>query len=181
MDMNKNDTQSAEFDAELSVDAGDDSVNEAQDNAPKNLEAMSAEELDEAGYVRVDLSKLPSINWGALFMPAVWGPGHAQWLTILFYPLWIFADNCFVNAIFHGGIFIFFSALVFLGTAAVTFFYARTVGPKAYLRVAHKMSMEDYLKRERTWAVVSVIIAVVFLAFATWYNLAIVLPAGPAV
>lgn len=150
-----------------------------QEELQLELESMDEEALDKAGYIKIDLSKLPRINWGALFMPAVWGPGHAQWLTILFYPIWIFADNCFVSAIEHGGIFIFLSVLVFIGTVAVTVMYARTAGQKAYLRVAHRMSMEQYLKRERVWTAVSILIAAVFLAFATWYNLIIVLPALP--
>lgn len=161
-------------------DATAQSQEPAQDTiSAKQLEAMDEQALDEAGYVKVDLSKLPKINWGALFMPAIWGPAHGQWLTILFYPIWIFADTCFVNAIFHGGVFILFALLVFLGTAAVTIFYARTAGQKAYVRVAHKMSLERYLKRERIWALVSACIALVFIGLATWYNLTFVLPAGP--
>lgn len=139
---------------------------------------MDEKSLDEAGYVKVDLSRLPKINLGALFMPAIWGPAHGQWITILFYPIWIFADNCIVAAVQFGGVTIFLSSLVVLGTAAATLFFARTIGQKAYLRVAHKVPLEKYLARERVWAVVSALIALVFIGFATWYNLAIVLPAG---
>lgn len=142
----------------------------------QDLEAMDSEALDEAGYVKVDLSELPAINWGALFMPAVWGPAHGSWLTILFYPLWIFADNCLVSGIQYGGVAAVASAVVFLGTAAVMIMYARTAGQKAYLRVAHKLTMQQYLKRERIWTFVSLAIALVFIGFATWYNLSYTLP-----
>ncbi len=133
----------------------------------------------ETAQVSEDLKKLPAINWGALLMPAVWGPAHGYWVTVLFYPLWIFADVSLTNALFHGGFTIVLAVTVFLGTAAFTLFFARTAGARAYLRVAHKVSLQEYLRRERIWIAVSALIALVFLGLATWYNLAIRLPAGP--
>jgi len=126
----------------------------------------------------IDLSQLPAMNWGALLMPAIWGPAHGQWITILFYPLWLFADTSITNAVLYGGVAIVLAATVILGTAAATVFFARTVGYKAYLRVADKMTLQEYLARERIWAVVCALIALVFLGFATWYNLSVRLPAG---
>ena len=41
------------------------------------------------------------------------------------------------------------------------------------LRVAQEKTVEEYLKREKVWAVAMAVIAVVFVVFATWYNLAI--------
>ena len=127
----------------------------------------------------IDYSGLPRINWGALFMPAIWGPAHGQWITILFYPLWLFADTSLTTAVFYGGFTIALAATVLLGTAAVTVFYARTAGYKAYQRVANRMTLQKYLARERIWTVVSILIALLFIGLATWYNLAIRLPAGP--
>jgi hypothetical protein len=107
-------------------------------------------------------------------MPAVWGPAHGYWVCILFYPLWIFADNCIYSAWSTGHILaIILAVLVLLGTAAFTIFFARTAGPGAYARVANKVPIDAYLKRERIWAVASAVIAIVFLAVATWFNLAI--------
>jgi len=126
----------------------------------------------------IDYSGLPKINLGALFMPAVWGPAHGQWISILFYPLWLFADTSITNAVLFGGFTYALAASVILGTAALTIFYARTVGYKAYARVAHKVTKEQYLARERKWAVASLLIALIFVGFATWYNLTIRLPQG---
>ena len=44
------------------------------------------------------LKGLPRINVGALFLPPIWGPAHGFWVTILFYPIWLFADNMFYAA-----------------------------------------------------------------------------------
>ena len=118
-----------------------------------------------------NLKRLPRISLGALFMPAVWGPAHGQWLAIIFYPLWIFADTCFCNALLYGGLAIPLAVTVFLGTVAITVFFAATAGKHAYLRVAERVPIDRYLKRERIWIVVSLVIALVFIVLATWYNL----------
>ena len=41
------------------------------------------------------LEGIPRLNIGALFLPPIWGPAHGMWATILFYPIWLFADNTF--------------------------------------------------------------------------------------
>jgi uncharacterized membrane protein YdbT with pleckstrin-like domain len=149
------------------------------DRAQKQRRAEAVEILVEVAdeqEIKAELDKLPRINYGALFMPAIWGPAHGQWVTILFYPIWIFADNCIASAVRYGGLLaIVLAAIVVAGTAAVTLLYASTAGRKAYLRVAHKMTRERYLARERVWAVASALIALLFLGFATWYNLTVVL------
>jgi hypothetical protein len=73
-------------------------------------------------------------------MPAIWGPAHGQCITILFYPLWIFADPSITSAVFYGGFTIALAATVVLGTAAATIFFAGTAGYKAYQRVASTMT-----------------------------------------
>ena len=44
------------------------------------------------------LEGIPRWNIGALFLPPIWGPAHGFWATILFYPLWLVADNLFYAA-----------------------------------------------------------------------------------
>jgi hypothetical protein len=129
--------------------------------------------------LETNLARLPRLNLGALFMPAVWGPAHGQWVAIIFYPLWIFADSCFCNAIFFGGVALALAITVFIGMVLVTVFFALTAGKPAYARVAHRVSIERYLKRERIWIFVSLAIAVLFFILATWYNISVRLPAGP--
>jgi hypothetical protein len=146
-------------------------------NPPNREPAAHEAELQEVQFA-ADVQKLPPISLGALFMPPVWGAAHGQWLTLLFYPLWLFADNCFVSAVQQGGIFIALSAIVLLGTLAVTVFFARTWRIPAYRRVAATVPIERYLKREKVWAAVCAANALIFVAFATWYNLAERLPSA---
>ena len=128
---------------------------------------------------QIDYSSLPKVNWGALLMPAIWGPAHGQWITILFYPLWLFADTALTNAVFYGGFTIVLAITVVLGSAAITIFYGRTAGFLAFRRVADSTSKEQFLAQERKWVVASALIALLFIAWATWYNLTVRLPAGP--
>ena len=44
------------------------------------------------------LEGIPRLNIGALFLPPIWGPAHGMWAAILFYPIWLFADNTFYAA-----------------------------------------------------------------------------------
>ncbi|MDR2492465.1 MAG: hypothetical protein LBD25_03250 [Coriobacteriales bacterium] len=120
--------------------------------------------------------RLSRLSLAALLMPAVWGPAHGIWASVFFYPLWLIADTCFVNAVRHGGITIFLSAVVFVGTALVTVLFSWSANRIAYQRAAGRVTLERYLRRERKWAVACALIAVVLIVVATWYNLAVRMP-----
>ena len=118
------------------------------------------------------LPHLPAINLGALFMPALWGPAHGQWFMILFYPVWLFLD-IFIYSSVHGDASPALSVVMGLITAAIMVYYALHANAYGYLRVAAEKTPDEYLAAERKWSVLFVVIGVAFLAFATWYNLAI--------
>lgn len=121
------------------------------------------------------LKGLPRFNVGAFFMPPIWGPAHGIWITILYYPAWLLLDNLLFAAYLDPNIVnvvLAVSALVVI--AGVTVAFAIVSQPYAAHRAeAHGVSRETYLKRERIWAVVSILIAVVMLVLATIYNLTI--------
>ena len=116
---------------------------------------------------------LPRVNWGALFMPGIWGPAHGFWVCILFYPLWLFADNLVFNAYKNPGTWQIVLAVVILAiTIGLTIAFSIVSQPFAAHRAeARGISRETYLKRERIWAVVCLILAIVAVAWATYYNL----------
>ncbi len=121
------------------------------------------------------LEGLPAINIGALFMPGIWGPAHGFWVSILFYPLYLFADNLFFAAYSVGEPWMVALAIVagvlLLGLHIA---FARVSQPFAAHRAESKgVSRDQYLKRERIWAVVSIVLAIVALAWATYYNLVV--------
>ena len=93
------------------------------------------------------LSGMPRVNLGALFLPPVWGAAHGLWVAILFYPLWLVADNCFYGAFAN-------PSPLSIGRALIVL-------------------VSQYLRRQRVWAVVSIIVGVAMVAAATYYNLEI--------
>ena len=123
---------------------------------------------------------LPRVNVGALLMPAIWGPAHGFWVTILFYPAWLVADNVFYAAYENPTpLSVIIAALTFVILLGVTVAFAIVAQPLAAHRAeARGVTRAEYLKRQKAWIIVSAIIAVAFLGLATWYNLAIRPTAG---
>ena len=79
----------------------------------------------EQAYFRKQMQGLLPLNLGALFMPPIWGPAHGIWITILFYPLWLFADNLFYAAFTEPTtLTVVCAVLVFIGSVVVTVLFA---------------------------------------------------------
>lgn len=121
------------------------------------------------------LKGIPRINIGALALPPVWGPGHGFWATILFYPLWLVADNALYAAWTEKTVLAIVVATLLLVSIIVgTVIFSILSQPFAAHRAAAKgIDKETYLRRERIWAVVCVILGIAMLAWATYYNLMI--------
>jgi len=121
------------------------------------------------------LEGLPRVNIGALVMPGIWGPVHGFWACILFYPLMIFIDYVMYGAYKDPQAWTI--ALAIIGVVAyiaISVAFSIVSQPFAAHRAEAKgVSREQYLKRERIWAVVCVIILIAALAWATYYNLEI--------
>lgn len=121
------------------------------------------------------LKGIPRINIGALLVPPVWGPAHGMWATVLFYPLWLFVDNAIYAAYTEGTILSIIIA-VLLGVSIVvgTMVFSLLSQPFAAHRAAEKgIEKERYLRNERIWAIVGLALAIVVVAWASYFNIAI--------
>lgn len=116
---------------------------------------------------------LPRVNWGALFLAPIWGPAHGMWATFLYYPLWIFVDNCVFAAVREPSpLSVAVAVLLSVVTVASCVIFAIVSQPLAAHRAERLgVSRATYLKRERIWAVAGALGAVAVVALATWYNL----------
>ncbi|MEG2747326.1 MAG: viscotoxin-A3 [Gordonibacter sp.] len=121
------------------------------------------------------LEGIPRLNIGALFLPPIWGPAHGFWASILFYPVWLFADNTFYAAwTERTPLAIIVATVVFVSLTAGTVAFSLIGQPFAAHRAASRgVGKEAYLKRQRIWAMVSVAVGLVMIAAAAYYNLAI--------
>lgn len=142
---------------------------------------MKKEEKQERSYREELLKGLPPINLGALFMPPIWGPANGIWITILYYPLWLFADNLFYAAFTNPDtLSVIFAIAVAIMLAVVTIIFARVSQGYACERaISLGRTKEWYIKRQRVWAVAMGVLAFVMIAAATYYNL-VIRPGMPA-
>ena len=121
------------------------------------------------------LKGIPRVNIGALFLPPIWGPAHGMWAALLFYPIWLFADNTFYAAwTERTPLALIVAAVVFLTLTAGTVAFSLVGQPIAAHRAASRgVGKEAYLRRERICTVVSVVAGLAMIAGATYYNLVI--------
>lgn len=124
------------------------------------------------------LEGIPRINIGALFLPPVWGAAHGLWASLLFYPLWLVADNLFYAAYVERTFFAVTIALVVFVTLLLGTIAFSLVGQPlaAHRAAANGVDKQTYLRRQKVWAVVSVLVGLIMIGAATYYNL--VLRAG---
>lgn len=136
---------------------------------------MKKEDKQEKTYREELMKGLMPINLGALFMPPIWGPANGIWITILYYPLWLFADNLFYEAFTNPtALSVIFSIVVALVLAVVTIVFARVSQGYACERaISLGKTKEWYIKRQRVWAIAMGILAAVMIGAATYYNLVI--------
>lgn len=118
---------------------------------------------------------LPPINIGALFMPPIWGAANGIWLAILYYPVWLLADNLFYGAYSNPQpLTVGLSIAAALVLAFVTIVFARAGQGYACQRaLSMGKTKEQYLRSQKKWAVAMVLLAVVMIVAATYYNLVI--------
>ncbi len=130
--------------------------------------------LSDEDMAREDefLADVPFFNWGAFFMPPIWGIAHGDCPCILFYPLWVFVDNLLYNAWQNpSAIHIVLAVVTLMTTVAVMLGYGRISSPRSAHRAAERGdSLEHYLKVQKRWAWGMAVLAVAMVAFATWYN-----------
>lgn len=118
---------------------------------------------------------LPRFNVAAFLMPPIWGPAHGFWVTILYYPVWLFVDNLFYATYTNPApLSVVLSVLAGVALLAVTVAFAIVSQPIAAHRAEDRgTSRAAYLKRQRWWAVGCAVAAAAMLALATYYNLEI--------
>lgn len=121
------------------------------------------------------LQGLPRINLGALFLAPVWGPAHGMWPAFLFFIAWLFVDNVIYAASVEPSVLnLLLAALMLGGLIAASIAFSIVAQPFAAHRAESLgINRVTYLRRETIWAVVSVVIALGVVGFATWYNIVI--------
>jgi len=111
-------------------------------------------------------------NLGAFLMPPIWGPANGAWAGAIFLPIWLFADSVIVSAARRGGMGLWIgAAFVIAATLAFEYFFARRANGVAYRRVMHKMSAEEFARRQRIWAIMSIPIAFALIGWGLYFDI----------
>lgn len=139
----------------------------------KEVDAVAELTDEQIAQEEKFLEGIPRLNIGALFLPPIWGPAHGMWATILIYPIWLFADNALYAAWTERTVLsIVVAAILFVSLAAGTVVFSILSQPFAAHRAASKgVDKEDYLRRERIWAVACVVVGIIAIGWATYFNL----------
>ena len=118
---------------------------------------------------------IPRFNIAAFFMPFIWGPAHGFWITILYYPILLLADDMLYEAYTQQTVLSLVLAVVLVIILfVVSLLFAILSQPYAAHRFVDRgHTKEMYLKRQKVWAGVSVVVFVAMIVAATYYNLAI--------
>ena len=113
-------------------------------------------------------------------MPPIWGPAHGQWVGAIFLPIWLFMDSIIAQRgprrsgdDDRGG----------RGRRL----HARVRGVLRQARAtvwrtaacATRMSVDEYVRRERVWAIASVPVAAALIGWALWFHLVFEAAARP--
>jgi hypothetical protein len=113
---------------------------------------------------------LPRFNFAAFALPPVWGPAHGQWVGVIFLPIWIFADNV-ASTLGRGNIAVAGALVVLPATVAFQAYFAKRANGLAWRRVAGRRSLNEFVRKERLWALACVPIGVALLGWALYYRL----------
>ncbi len=114
---------------------------------------------------------LPRFNLAAFLIPLIWGPANGQWVGALFLPIWLFADSAIASAAQRGGLMWIAAGVVAAGTLGFQYFFARHANGVAFRRVMGRLSVAEYLRRQRLWAIAAVPAAALLLGWAVYFDL----------
>lgn len=121
--------------------------------------------------------RLPPFNVAAFALPFIWGPAHGQWTGAVFLPLWLFTDSIVrtstrspagvAGAVFAVGV-----------TLMMAAWFGKRANGLAWRRVADTRSVPQYARIQRRWALVAVPVALVLVAGAVYYDVALTTGTG---
>lgn len=115
------------------------------------------------------IPQLPRFNLAAFALPPVWGPAHGQWAGVFFLPIWLFADSV-LSTLNRGPIAVAAAVIVAIGTLLFQAFFAKRANGVAWRRVCDKVSVEEYVRRQKIWALTCVPAGALLLGWGMYYR-----------
>lgn len=129
-----------------------------------------------------EMPQLPRFNWGAFFMPPIWGPAYGAWAGIIVLPLWLFTDSVLRSAVYTIGPNAALSAkivtyglavlLPILTVALMAWVASRGWGfawRRTFKTGYDKVTFKQFKKRQYVWAVISLVLFITLMTGAVYY------------
>lgn len=135
-----------------------------------NVDAQEEPAHGTAGVAAAAL-RMPAFNLAAFLIPPIWGPAHGQWAGAVFLPLWLFVDSIVASAIGRGIGMGIASGFVVAMTLAMQAWFARNGYALAWRHNAGRLEPQRFLRRQRMWGIVGVVLTPLMFAWATYFHL----------
>jgi hypothetical protein len=130
-----------------------------------------------------EIPALPSFNWGAFFMPPIWGASHGVVISgLLVLPLWLFLDTTIQNAVYEVGSqtpemtrYGVYAMTVLLTVLTIAFmaWFGKTGWAIAWRKEfedgTSPLSMDEFIKREKRWYWICIPLFFALLGYAIFY------------
>lgn len=113
--------------------------------------------------------QLPRFNLAAFALPPIWGPAHGQWTGVFFLPIWLFADSAIANA-WRGPAMAVAAIAIALGTLAFQAYFAKRANGLGWRRVCAEVTVEEFARRQRVWAIACVPAGLALLGWGLYYR-----------
>jgi len=113
---------------------------------------------------------LPRFNVAAFLVPPVWGPANGQWAGAIFLPMWLFMDSVIASARGRGPALAVGAALIVTATLGAQAWFAKRANGLAWRRVSERLSVDEFVKRQRMWAVASIPLFVLLVGWGVYYR-----------
>ena len=104
-------------------------------------------------------------NWGAFFLPPIWGVAHGQWPGVFFLPLWVFVDNMLRGPRPFGAWSVVLGVSMAFITVGFQAAYAYNANRFAWARTGGRVEPGVFACRQRAWGIAGILVTA---AMAAW-------------
>ena len=89
--------------------------------------------------------------------------------------MWLFMDSVIASAAGRGAVFVVGAVVIVALTLAAQGWFAKRANGLAWRRVAAQMSVDDFVRRQRLWAIAAVPVFLLLAGWGVYYRLVLAL------
>jgi len=117
--------------------------------------------------------RLSRFNLAAFLIPPIWGPANGQWAGAIFLPIWLFMDSVIASAAGRGAAMSAGAGLIVAATLSAQAWFAKRANGLAWRRIWDRVSVDEFSRRQRLWALAAVPLFAIVIAWGFYYRLVV--------